>query len=361
MGVYLSINAILQTGGWRNIPPPEFITQNVPSQDCRWGRRRFAPAKTSDLVLPWIALNPSGKVEGGTGRTGKRIFAWSWHWGFDECIVYNVLPFEEPNSKIAHRDFRNRDDEIIANHEYISEKLRDADAVVVAWGNGPKTSIEWAKRLMAMINVGRDKPIATWCLGTNRSKHPKHPSPRAKVPSNKHAEEWISIFDANHPIRNRTTSGASSRNDQSKAPLSNKSEMSYADPASIRGLDKATQVEIIDVPEEFNTSYANKIVRQRMQSIAASSGLNFYCGATQARLDGAPELSNTTRLFRHKFTSIKANILVRNDVFSFDAGLIDAGKWEPYNNAFQNLRTDDPELLDRILDAVEAFAAKRAP
>lgn len=98
-----------------------------------------------------------------------------------------------------------------------------------------------------------------------------------------------------------------------------------------------------------------------MQEIAKLSGLKFDPSTKQASQFGAPEFSNTDRVFRHKFTSPKADILLREDVFSFDTELQDAGNWKPYKSAFQTLQTDDQQLLGRILDAVGSFAARRAP
>lgn len=115
-------------------------------------------------------------------------------------------------------------------------------------------------------------------------------------------------------------------------------------------------------PDQFNASAANFLVWRRMQEIAAGSGLSFDPGTTQASLFGAPELENTDRVFRHAFTASKADILLRKDVFSLDVELQDAGDWKPHRGkAFQRLRTDDLQLLGRILDAVGSFAAKHAP
>ena len=98
-----------------------------------------------------------------------------------------------------------------------------------------------------------------------------------------------------------------------------------------------------------------------MQEIAEGSGLKFVPSTEQASLFGAPKFSNTDRPFRHKFTSPKADILLRKDVFSFDTELQEAGNWKPYKRAFQTLQTDDQRLLGRILDAVGSFATERAP
>jgi hypothetical protein len=117
----------------------------------------------------------------------------------------------------------------------------------------------------------------------------------------------------------------------------------------------------LPTPEKFNATTVNLLVWRRMQEISRRSGLKFGPSTTQASLFGAPEFSNTDRVFRHEFTSPKADILLRKDVFSFDTELQNAGDWKPYKTAFQTLRTDDPQLLDRILNAVGSFATARAP
>lgn len=103
------------------------------------------------------------------------------------------------------------------------------------------------------------------------------------------------------------------------------------------------------------------MVWQRMRAIAASSGLAVDTSTHQAALKGGPELSSTTRVFRHKFTSAKPDLLVREDVFQFDTSLLDAAWTTHKTEVFCNIRTDDLPFLRRILDAVEAFAASRTP
>lgn len=117
-----------------------------------------------------------------------------------------------------------------------------------------------------------------------------------------------------------------------------------------------------ETPEAFNASAANQRVWQRMHAIEKALGLKVYRRNKQASLDDGPEYQNTTRVFRHEFTTAKADILVREDVFLFDPGLKEAAAWKKHTNeVFQNLRTDDLQLLARILDAVEVFARARAP
>ena len=117
----------------------------------------------------------------------------------------------------------------------------------------------------------------------------------------------------------------------------------------------------LSTPAAFNTSAANRLVWQRMHEIAAVSSLIFDPSTQQATLTGGPELSSTTRVFRHKFKTAKPDLLVREDVFRFDVGLRDVAAWTTHKiPVFQAVRTDDQQLLGRILDAIAAFAAARA-
>lgn len=114
-----------------------------------------------------------------------------------------------------------------------------------------------------------------------------------------------------------------------------------------------------DTPAEFDASAANLLVQRRMNAIDANCALELAPSTKQASLY---DRSSNIRVFRHEFTKAKADILVREDVFPFDPSLRDLVPWTPHSNPdFQRLRTDDLNLLERILDAVAAYAAERAP
>lgn len=117
-----------------------------------------------------------------------------------------------------------------------------------------------------------------------------------------------------------------------------------------------------NMPAAFNASAANLLVWRRMHAIEAASGLTVKVSGKQTSLVVGPKHLGTDRVFRHKFNLPKADILVREDVFPFDTSLRDAAPWTTHTNlVFQKVRTDDLELLGRILDAVAAYAAERAP
>lgn len=125
--------------------------------------------------------------------------------------------------------------------------------------------------------------------------------------------------------------------------------------------DSQGHSETSDRPDAFDTSPANLLVWQRIQSIGKRSGLDLRIGISQYSLRGAPDHSNTDRIFRHKFTSRKADIRVREDVFGYFPEIGELAPWNVRNIAFRDLRTDDLEVLRRILDALEAVAKKLSP
>lgn len=113
-----------------------------------------------------------------------------------------------------------------------------------------------------------------------------------------------------------------------------------------------------DTPAAFHASAANVLVRRRMMAIQSTCALEAELSTKQASLY---DRSSNIRVFRHKFTKAKADILVHEDVFPFDPSLLDIVSWASHSNPkFQNVRTDDLNLLDRVLDAVAAYAAERA-
>lgn len=115
-------------------------------------------------------------------------------------------------------------------------------------------------------------------------------------------------------------------------------------------------------PATLYPTAANQLVWRRMKAVVVTTGLKLYAGTGQARLDGAPELSGTTRVFRHGFVKAKPDLLLREDVFAFDPALRSELEWTTHSNPiFLRVRSDDLVVLDRIMAAVKAFGKARAP
>jgi hypothetical protein len=116
------------------------------------------------------------------------------------------------------------------------------------------------------------------------------------------------------------------------------------------------------VPTGLVASDANLLVWERLQNIAATTGMRLHTSETQCSLNGGPEHASTTRVFRQQFAAKKPELLVRDDVMRIDPSLATAGNWVVHTNpVFHRLRTDDLGLICRILGAVDKFARANAP
>lgn len=133
--------------------------------------------------------------------------------------------------------------------------------------------------------------------------------------------------------------------------------------ASLTTIEHRDTVSGTIAKDEFNRSEAHLLVRRRMREIEAVSGLKVRGNRKQDSLLGFPEYRGTVRVFRHEFSKETPEVLLREDLFDFDPGLKLAADWKEHasNRAFKKLRTEDLSLLGRILDAVAAYAAERAP
>ena len=69
-----------------------------------------------------------------------------------------------------------------------------------------------------------------------------------------------------------------------------------------------------------------------MQAIAAESDLLVKVSGKQTALVAEPKHLGTDRVFRHRFGSPLAEILLREDVFPLDTSLRDAAPWLTHKN-----------------------------
>ena len=190
---------LLRSPWQRAGPVPTFDTVDLPSQEDRKKRLRFATGSWDTCnVLHWISLNPSGQKPSGSGLTGKRIFEFAWKWGFDAVAVYNLFPVETPNPKLIGGLINLRDGTMRANHQYIASELRGINEIIVAWGNPPgnlKARVRSSTLdLIDAINEAdpsRVDGLAMWCLGHTKRGHPRHPSPLGRVPMTAIPVRWV--------------------------------------------------------------------------------------------------------------------------------------------------------------------------
>ena len=149
----------------------------------RWG---------SGLRLPWIMLNPSTADDGADDPTLRRVIAFSWLWGFDGALVFNLFPFRSPHpSNLAAwvREDRYAPSEIKDGWTIIARAIEWSDAAMVAWGCPPgrihyETQIA-AENLFDEINGfgcsgDRSRVLKVFCLGKTGGGFPTHPMARGK-------------------------------------------------------------------------------------------------------------------------------------------------------------------------------------
>ena len=159
------------------------------SESRRWSLgRRWGPG----LWLPWIMLNPSTADDGADDPTLRRVIAFSWLWGFDGALVFNLFPFRSPHPRALAdwvRDDRYAPMEIKASWTLIAQAIERQDAAMVAWGCPPEriyyeTQIA-AENLFDEINGygrsgDRDRVLKVFCLGKTAGGWPTHPMARGK-------------------------------------------------------------------------------------------------------------------------------------------------------------------------------------
>ncbi len=158
----------------------------------------------------------------------------------------------------------------------------------------------------------------------------------------------ITATDGNSSLYAKTlTQGFRAENDQ---PLHNRTRTASTRTTQFQGK-----------PAKFKATPANLMIWDRVHMIEKNSGLRVETSATRCSLFGASIYSNTDRIFRHDFRSQKADIRVRSDVFTQYPELEKSAHWSKSDKVFWDLKTDDLEILRRLLDALEGVAARRSP
>ncbi|MCL8382115.1 DUF1643 domain-containing protein [Xanthobacter aminoxidans] len=224
----MSIHAQLAAPQMRTEGFPEFVRMREWADPgfrhklARW----WGPAGQTDPYswLPWIMLNPStadGKVN---DPTLLRIIRFSWMWGFNGLVVFNLYPWRTSSPRElaqtvvgwADRQYWWVRDTIWRNHNRIAKELEAIDAAMVAWGSpagslGLETEM-WAEQLFDTINCDtsqRERTLQLWCLGKTKAGDPIHPMARGRhrVPNDARPIAFdnpgtISIGDPVPPVPN---------------------------------------------------------------------------------------------------------------------------------------------------------------
>ena len=125
--------------------------------DRRWGFE-------TTFVL-FVLLNPSTADEVKDDPTNRRGIAYAMEWGYEGVSFVNLFairtkdPYEMKNSP----DKLGPD-----NDEWIMQRAREADRIVLAWGNHG-THLERDQRVLRML-----KDFELFSLGENDNGTPKH-------------------------------------------------------------------------------------------------------------------------------------------------------------------------------------------
>lgn len=135
------------------------------SRDRRYrydlGRRWGAGA-----TLTWVMLNPSMADEWVDDPTIRRCISFSRAWRFGALRVVNLFALRTPD---PHALLEAGDALGPGGERALRSALRDADAVVAAWGNvHPRLAgrVEKVRRLL---------PSEAMCLGVTGRGEPRHP------------------------------------------------------------------------------------------------------------------------------------------------------------------------------------------
>jgi len=117
-------------------------------------------------VLTWVLLNPSTADAYDDDPTIRRCIEFSRSWGFGGLCVVNLFALRSPvPAALTHAD----DLQGPGGEQHLRAALREADAVVAAWGN---VHPRLASRVDAVASL---LPAGTWCLGLTTRGAPRHP------------------------------------------------------------------------------------------------------------------------------------------------------------------------------------------
>jgi hypothetical protein len=136
-----------------------------PCGTYRYRLRRWWNEPPKRWVL-WIMLNPSTADASLDDPTIRRCIGFSKAWGFDGLMVGNLhaLRATDPESLRSIRDPFGP-----GNGLHLREMARDAEQVICGWGAHDFVS------QTSVASVLRDLDRPTFCLGTTKAGHPRHP------------------------------------------------------------------------------------------------------------------------------------------------------------------------------------------
>ena len=117
-------------------------------------------------TLTWLMLNPSTADSGVEDPTIRRCIDFSRNWGFGSLCVVNLFALRTPEPSVL----LGASDRLgPGGDRRLRAALREADEVIVAWGNVHPRLVRRAQAIASLL------PSRAWCLGLTARGEPKHP------------------------------------------------------------------------------------------------------------------------------------------------------------------------------------------
>jgi hypothetical protein len=160
----MSQKALFGPAKWVNGPLPCIF-----SDDRRYRyvlRREADNFNEEDTFVQFIGLNPSTADEVLDDPTVRRCLGFAKRWGYRYLVMTNLFAYRATDPV----DMRSQDDPVGPdNMECLWNISREADLIVVSWGNGGLYWDQWQK----VADLLKDRDV--YCLGVTRKGQPKHP------------------------------------------------------------------------------------------------------------------------------------------------------------------------------------------
>lgn len=138
-----------------------------------WLRRSLEPFSNLKSACLFIMLNPSKADAYRNDNTVSRCMKFATLWGFHQLWVCNLFGLRSPYPG----DIYESDDPVGDDNDfYIEMAIKQADRVVVAWGNHGG----FQGRSDRVLNMIKYHSVNAMTFGLTQSKFPMHPLARGK-------------------------------------------------------------------------------------------------------------------------------------------------------------------------------------
>lgn len=151
----------------------------------RYVLRRRVGLESSTCLF--ICLNPSTADEVQNDPTVRRCMSFARSWGFGTLVVCNAFAYRATSPRYM---MRQEDPVGAENDVQILREAREADLVVLAWGNHG-AHLRRSHTLLHYLYENDIEVEGLWCFGLTQQDEPRHP---LYVPSD---QELIPFFRGN--------------------------------------------------------------------------------------------------------------------------------------------------------------------